>query len=719
MSKQYPGGLITKTPVTPAGPYQDGSAPGIWTLEEQAYWAKQGLWPTAGLNPTDPYFNYVTALFHGDGTNGAQNNTFLDSSTNNFTITRNGNTTQGTFTPYGSNWSNYFNASASRLEVVNSNSSMIAQGTAFTLESWVFINTSTATGNNYNTSFPFLCSSTSSSSTGNGRLYSFGTTTFGFWDRASASWLTISWTPPIGQWFHLALVSSGTVFTLYINGTSVGSVTDTTTYYADSAYNFYIASYVGNGTAGSPPVPNMYISNFRYTKAQVYTTTFTPSTTPLTAIANTTVLTCQSNRFIDNSSNAYTVNPLGTTTPSVQRFSPFSPTTAYSTSVIGGSGYFDGTGDYLTAPNSTAFDLSTSDFTIEGFFYPTVGSAFQSIFAYASNAGASISDYAFQLLLNSSNGINFRVVASGSSSFTTISTSNTFTLNSWNYVCVTRTGTSVSVYLNGTTTTGTIASTIRNNASSILTLGRDPDGTYSITGYLSNLRILKGTAVTPSIPTAPLTAITNTSLLLNYTNAGILDNAMISDQETVADAQVSTSVKKYGTGSMSFDGTGDRLVSAANPGFAFNTGDFTVEGWIYTNTLSGERGFIQTSDTAGGLKTSYTTGIIINIDVSPYKINCNIGGTGVNSGTTYIAINTWYHVALTRASGSVRLFINGALVGGPTTITTNITGQNMVIGGYYNTSYLWNGYIDDFRITKGYARYTAAFTPPTSAFPNQ
>ena len=76
----------------------------------------------------DPQFNYVTMLLHGDGTNGAQNNTFIDSSTNNFTITRNGNTTQGTFTPYGSNWSNYFNASASRLEVVNSNSSMIAQG---------------------------------------------------------------------------------------------------------------------------------------------------------------------------------------------------------------------------------------------------------------------------------------------------------------------------------------------------------------------------------------------------------------------------------------------------------------------------------------------------------------------------------------------------------------------------------------------------------------
>jgi len=48
MSNRWPGGLIRKTPVTPAGPYQDGAAPGVWTLAEAAYWAKRGLWPTAG-----------------------------------------------------------------------------------------------------------------------------------------------------------------------------------------------------------------------------------------------------------------------------------------------------------------------------------------------------------------------------------------------------------------------------------------------------------------------------------------------------------------------------------------------------------------------------------------------------------------------------------------------------------------------------------------------
>ena len=71
-----------------------------------------GLPPVAG----DPYFNYTTLLLPGNGTNGAQNNTFLDSSTNAFSITRNGNTTQGTFSPFSqTGWGNYFDGSGDYL----------------------------------------------------------------------------------------------------------------------------------------------------------------------------------------------------------------------------------------------------------------------------------------------------------------------------------------------------------------------------------------------------------------------------------------------------------------------------------------------------------------------------------------------------------------------------------------------------------------------------
>ena len=66
-------------------------------------------------SPSDPYFNYNTLLLKETGTNGQQNNTFVDGSVNNFTITRNGNSTQGTFAPFGNFWSNYFSISIGNL----------------------------------------------------------------------------------------------------------------------------------------------------------------------------------------------------------------------------------------------------------------------------------------------------------------------------------------------------------------------------------------------------------------------------------------------------------------------------------------------------------------------------------------------------------------------------------------------------------------------------
>ncbi len=82
----------------------------------------------------DAYFNRVTLLLPGNGTNGAQNNTFLDSSTNNFTITRNGNTTQGTFSPFSqTGWSNYFSGGYFTVPA----SSAFSFPGDFTVECWI------------------------------------------------------------------------------------------------------------------------------------------------------------------------------------------------------------------------------------------------------------------------------------------------------------------------------------------------------------------------------------------------------------------------------------------------------------------------------------------------------------------------------------------------------------------------------------------------------
>jgi len=89
------------------------------------------------------------------------------------------------------------------------------------------------------------------------------------------------------------------------------------------------------------------------------------------------------------------------------------------------------------------------------------------------------------------------------------------------------------------------------------------------------------------------------------------------------------------------------------------------------------------------------------------------------TSTTSVSSNTWYHLAVVRSGNTFSLYVNGV---SESTATSSVViaddTSNLLIGvGDTGTTYL-NGYIDDLRITKGYARYTSNFTPPTKAFPN-
>ena len=145
----------------------------------------------------DAQFKNVTMLLHGNGTNGAQNNTFLDSSTNNFSITRNGNTTQGTFTPYGSNWSNYFNGSSTYLSFASNAAFAVTTTADYTVECWINFST-VANGGVFQT--------TSSTVSNSGALW------FGYYSgnltvaqHGSATYnVTYAWTPTAGVWYHIA-----------------------------------------------------------------------------------------------------------------------------------------------------------------------------------------------------------------------------------------------------------------------------------------------------------------------------------------------------------------------------------------------------------------------------------------------------------------------------------------------------------------------------------
>jgi hypothetical protein len=645
--------------------------------------------------PKDAQFNYVTMLLHGDGTNGAQNNTFVDSSTNNFTITRNGNTTQGSFSPYGSNWSNYLGTGN---YLTWPSGSSVAFGTGdFTVECWVYLGATPTT----NFLFDFRDASNTTAP-----AFIWGNNTSGVldWTQNAASGPSISsnsatWN--INTWYHIAYVRNGTTGTIYQNGVSVGSGTDSTNYTVTPATSRIAARYA------TPflEFPNGYISNVRIVKGTaVYTGSFTPSITPLTAITNTVLLTCQSNRFIDNSTNNFSITPSGTS--SVQRFNPFGTATAYSTSVIGGSAYFDGSGDYLQSGNEASLAIGTGNFTIELWAYRLSGTN-NGLFQLSTTAGGFKTDQVNNLALAyASGGITYYAKGDAYVPSTTVSN------NQWDHLALVRSGTTTTLYFNGVSVSSITDST--NYTGTYLVVGGYYDTTYVWNGYISNFRIVKGTAVYTSNftpPTAPVTAITNTQLLLNYTNGAIFDNAMMNNLETVGNAQISTSVKKYGTGSLAFDGTGDYLVSAPSSDNILGGGDFTIEFWLYpSNTSSGYRALVSSenySSTTGGWSL-YQNGTTIELWIS---------SGNVFQYSSAITASTWQHLALSRASGTLKFFINGTQVTSVSN-TTSLTGQQIWIGDNNAGSYFFDGYIDDLRITKGYARYTTNFTAPTAALPD-
>jgi hypothetical protein len=260
--------------------------------------------------------------------------------------------------------------------------------------------------------------------------------------------------------------------------------------------------------------------------------------------------------------------------------------------------------------------------------------------------------------------------------------------------------------------------TTRNIIRSGLTSSND----QPYTGYISGLRFVKSdvygvsnTSIT--IPTAPLTNITDTKLLLNFTNAAIIDNTAKNVLETVGNAQISTSVSKFGGGSMSFDGSGDWLTGPNTPNLYIGSGNFTIEGWLYLNTTGSEKGIVSQFN-AGGSGPGWTLYIKSSNVLEFY------GGVGTVTvtGTTTLSATTWTHFAVVRSGSTITIYVNGTAGGSATNSSfSDETSGLMYIGSRADnpSAKSLNGYIDDLRITKGIARYTSNFTPQTSQWQDQ
>jgi hypothetical protein len=175
-------------------------------------------------------------------------------------------------------------------------------------------------------------------------------------------------------------------------------------------------------------------------------------------------------------------------------------------------------------------------------------------------------------------------------------------------------------------------------------------------------------------------------------------------------AQLDTTIKKFGTASLQLDGTGDYISYASQPDFEFGTGNFTVEGWFYRAVGSAQ---VTLFDFRSSATQNAPWVFITSGGTLAYYVN---GSTRI-SGAGGITVSNWHHVAVSRSGTSTKLFVNGSQIGSTWTDTTNYISSPLTIGARF-TGLLefFNGRIDEIRITKGAARYTGTFVSSTTAF---
>ena len=168
---------------------------------------------------------------------------------------------------------------------------------------------------------------------------------------------------------------------------------------------------------------------------------------------------------------------------------------------------------------------------------------------------------------------------------------------------------------------------------------------------------------------------------------------------------------KFGGSSGNFPSS-SAVTRASSADYAFGTGDFTVEFWVYTGSVTQEASLIGLRNQPNGVYDNQ-----ISMTGGGYVSWSN--GSAWASSSTLLTANTWTHIAVTRASGTLRIFQNGVQVYSGSQ-TVNIAGNRIGSIGAFDggVQYYYNGYISDLRITKGVARYTSGFTPPATSFPN-
>ncbi len=364
----------------------------------------------------------------------------------------------------------------------------------------------------------------------------------------------------------------------------------------------------------------------------------------------------------------------------------------------GKSAVFDGNGDYLTLADSEDWNFGSGNFTIDFWI------RFNSVNGSQMPSGwwsGSTGTYSWRIhYYGDQPGMYFQYSTDGTNVFNGIGSVWTPSPNTWYHVAIVRHGADGLFFVNGVKTgaTGNFGTDVLYSATSPLYIGSVFSGGepgYLFNGYLDEFRISKGIArwtsdfTPPSSPYGKIYTVTGT--------------------------------KKFGTASGEFHGSGDYLTVPDSDDWNFGSGDFTIDFWVRFNTLPSANGSMGFFGQIDGTPTKYNAFQVTNYSGTyTFEWTTWVSGTGNTvyiSNSTSLSTGIWYHIAIVRAGNNFLMFKDGTQIG--TSLADSSQVEDVVASieiGRFNNTYYLDGCLDEYRISKGIARWTSNFTPPSAPY---
>jgi hypothetical protein len=284
-----------------------------------------------------------------------------------------------------------------------------------------------------------------------------------------------------------------------------------------------------------------------------------------------------------------------------------------------------------------------------------------------------------------------------------------WTVGTWHHVAVVKSAGTYSLYFDGVSVASPVASTQTFGVSSNpLTIGSDNIGDNGFQGSIDEFRISNVARYTAAFtpPNAPFTVAGNTVFLSHFDGSDPVTG-------TLTSPAVLGTPAKFGTGALIVSNTTNAKLTYAGASSPQLSSDFTIEAFCYYTAVTANGSMLLDKAVSASVR-AYV--YLINRQL---KVLCDDGTTLTIGTTTALpaAGSAYFHFALVKQGTTWTAYVNGVSIGTATsTATWGVNTGNMVVGNTYdNGACPFTGAIDELRISK-IARYTGNFTPPTVAF---